>query len=281
MDSVIQRQFDELRVIRALGAAHRVSAQPSAADTDRWPFLLVYGMRGSTVLHHDGRRLDLDAGDIVLVANDAAYTLDSDDASVMLLVLVPAGAVGPYRSGFAAAAGRISSARQGSPRLVGHLLDGLAGHLADLAPAHPGQLARHIVGFVAMVCAEAAVGPATGSDRILQNAKEHIELHLGDLELGPDRVARALNVSTRTLHRLFERENATVGGWIRGRRLDHCRSDLDDPTRDDESVSAIGVRWGFWDAAHFSRLFKAAYGLSPRAYRAQRGERVVTGLVSA
>ena len=32
-------------------------------------------------------------------------------------------------------------------------------------------------------------------------------------------------------------------------------------------MSGIGARWGLWDAAHFSRLFKATYGISPRAYR--------------
>ncbi|WP_082593086.1 helix-turn-helix domain-containing protein [Phycicoccus sp. Soil803] len=32
-------------------------------------------------------------------------------------------------------------------------------------------------------------------------------------------------------------------------------------------MGAIAARWGFWDAAHFSRAFKAEYGCSPRAYR--------------
>jgi transcriptional regulator GlxA family with amidase domain len=32
-------------------------------------------------------------------------------------------------------------------------------------------------------------------------------------------------------------------------------------------VSAIAARWGLIDAAHFSRLFRAAYGLPPAEYR--------------
>ena len=35
----------------------------------------------------------------------------------------------------------------------------------------------------------------------------------------------------------------------------------------DASVAEVGVRSGFADQFHFSRQFKAAFGLSPRGYR--------------
>ena len=35
----------------------------------------------------------------------------------------------------------------------------------------------------------------------------------------------------------------------------------------DASVADIGSRFGLTDAAHFSRLFKQAYGAGPREYR--------------
>ena len=36
------------------------------------------------------------------------------------------------------------------------------------------------------------------------------------------------------------------------------------------TISTIGAHWGFLDAAHFSRVFKETYGLSPREYRLSR-----------
>jgi len=36
----------------------------------------------------------------------------------------------------------------------------------------------------------------------------------------------------------------------------------------DRPVAAIAARWGFVDAAHFSRAFKTAFGISPSEYRA-------------
>ena len=39
-------------------------------------------------------------------------------------------------------------------------------------------------------------------------------------------------------------------------------------------MAAIGARWGYPDPAHFSRLFKAAYGVGPRDYRAATASRL-------
>ncbi|MEV8410060.1 beta-ketoacyl synthase N-terminal-like domain-containing protein [Streptomyces niveus] len=39
------------------------------------------------------------------------------------------------------------------------------------------------------------------------------------------------------------------------------------------TVAAIGRRWGFVDATHFSKVFKRTYGISPRAWRDQNRPR--------
>jgi AraC-like DNA-binding protein len=54
---------------------------------------------------------------------------------------------------------------------------------------------------------------------------------------------------------------------VRLRRLDRCRRDLLDPALRDRPVSAIAARWGFGDAAAFSRAFRTAYGLPPGEFR--------------
>jgi AraC-like DNA-binding protein len=46
-----------------------------------------------------------------------------------------------------------------------------------------------------------------------------------------------------------------------------CRRDLLDPALRDRPVSAIAARWGITDPAHFSRLFRATYGVPPSEYR--------------
>ncbi len=271
---IVQRQFDEMRVVRIRGGARRSAAPPSPLDVERWPHVLAYAVQGGARMLREGAAHELAPGSLLVMRNDAPFTVETDEGAVLLVLLMPFGAIAPYRRSFELLDGRVLPAQEGAPHLVGHLLDGFARQLPELDAAHPGRLARHIVGFVALACAETPDRPRSDPmEDILERARDYIEQHLGDVELSPEQVARVHNVSVRTLHRIFEGERLTAGGWIRERRLDHCRSDLENPGCDQESVSEIGTRWGFWDAAHFSRLFKARYGLSPRAYRAARAER--------
>src|SRR5207248_4137680 len=79
-------------------------------------------------------------------------------------------------------------------------------------------------------------------------------------------------ISTRYLHRVFETAGLSVCDFIRSARLDRCRRDLIDPAFAEEPISVIASRWGLPSAPHFSRLFRKAYGCSPRQFR-QRAAR--------
>ena len=50
--------------------------------------------------------------------------------------------------------------------------------------------------------------------------------------------------------------------YIRGRRLEAVRLALADPAAR-EPIYTLAERFGFSDAAHLSRLFRARYGLTP------------------
>jgi AraC-like DNA-binding protein len=58
-----------------------------------------------------------------------------------------------------------------------------------------------------------------------------------------------------------------VSQSLREARLEACRRDLLS-AGPGESVSGIARRYGFSDAAVFSRAFRAAYGITPTGYRA-------------
>jgi transcriptional regulator GlxA family with amidase domain len=62
-----------------------------------------------------------------------------------------------------------------------------------------------------------------------------------------------------------------VSGLIRHERLEAVRRDLEDPLLANRSVAAIAARWCFFDAAHFSRVFRQHYGYPPSAVRPPAG----------
>ncbi len=101
----------------------------------------------------------------------------------------------------------------------------------------------------------------------LPRIRDWIDAHLGDPGLGPAAIAAANHLSVRCLHQLFHDSGTSVTRWIRERRLDRCRHDLEDPAQAGRGIEAIARRWGFEDAASFGKAFKARYGEPPGRYR--------------
>jgi len=97
--------------------------------------------------------------------------------------------------------------------------------------------------------------------------KGYIAQHLGDPDLGAERIARAMFISVRQLYKLWETEPHPLGQWIVERRLEAARHELASPRGRNQTIAATARRWGFADSTHFSRRFRQAYGMSPREWR--------------
>ncbi|WP_234365465.1 helix-turn-helix transcriptional regulator [Streptomyces sp. RTd22] len=83
----------------------------------------------------------------------------------------------------------------------------------------------------------------------------------------PQAIAAAHHISLRHLQQLLAEDDTSPAAWIRHRRLERCRLDLADPRLNARPIQAIGAHWGFTNPTHFSRLFRATYGIPPRDYR--------------
>ncbi|MDT3722449.1 transcriptional regulator FeaR [Pseudomonas oryzihabitans] len=86
--------------------------------------------------------------------------------------------------------------------------------------------------------------------------------------LSPNDLATRLNVSVRQLYRQFAGDGDSLCRFIQRQRLERSAQELVGGTL---PITTLAYKWGFTDAAHFSRLFKRHYGLSPRRYRDLQG----------
>lgn len=170
---------------------------------------------------------------------------------------------------------RITASPLRRDRALGGLLSGLVSGLVDTAASYRPRtgelLARNVVDLLTVLAGERAgrtvrQSPSGDAATVLR-IKAYIGRHLADPGLTPETVARAHHISVRYLHRLFEGEDTTVGRWIHVRRLEACREELAGRRAAHLTIAAVAYRWGFLNAAHFSRAFRAAYGMSPRQWR--------------
>ncbi|MFH8794706.1 helix-turn-helix domain-containing protein [Streptomyces sp. NPDC017941] len=178
-------------------------------------------------------------------------------------------------------AGRRLSHRSGPGSLLGTFLGQLLADTASFCPADAPRLERVVVDLVtALLChaldTDSAVARDARHRTLVLRVKDHIGRHLHDPGLSPGTVAAAHHISLSHLHRLFRGERTTVTAWIRTRRLEGVRRDLADPALRALPVHAVAARWGLVRPADFSRAFRAAYGTTPRDFRARAAQEAAT-----
>ncbi|WP_433201056.1 helix-turn-helix domain-containing protein [Dactylosporangium sp. CS-047395] len=155
-------------------------------------------------------------------------------------------------------------------RLLSVYLQGL---VAELAGGPPPGVATPTIELIRAAVAAHFPGEALVREPLHETLHHRImawcEAHLAEADLTPARIAAAHHISVRQLYTVLGRNGIVLGDWIRARRLEQCRRELA-TAAPGVTVAAIAHRWGFASAAHFSRVFRAAYGQSPRAWR-ERG----------
>ncbi|WP_218042897.1 helix-turn-helix domain-containing protein [Embleya hyalina] len=262
-----------LQITEVCADAHAVYRTPRLITASGGEyFKLGLQLSGGCVLSQDGREATLAAGDFAIYDTTRPYSLSFVAEYRQLVVMLPRPLLGvPLRVMDRATARRLSGQR-GFGALAVSLLRQLPEHQGEFEEAELHRLGDTVSDLVAGLVTAGLdpVASADGSGRgvSITTIRAYIEDRLGDPDLGPEGVAAAHYVSTRHLHRLFQEEGTTVSGWIRQRRLEHCRRELGDPTLRERPVGAVAARWGLTDAARFSRTFRRVYGCSPREYRA-------------
>ncbi|MFD7029217.1 helix-turn-helix domain-containing protein [Streptomyces sp. NPDC059917] len=153
-----------------------------------------------------------------------------------------------------------------------------AAFLAEGDGERLGDVTRDLATAFLAHCASATdrLTPESRRRLLLRRLDLFIEDNLSDPGLSPPAIAARHHISVRLLHKLFAERKEAVAETIRRRRLERCSADLLDPTLSALPIHAVASRWGFTDAAIFSRAFRNAYGLSPREHRHRHGVRLRT-----
>lgn len=172
----------------------------------------------------------------------------------------------------------IDTVRSAATRLRASPLYGLvAAHIAALGeegeiPAGP---ARIMVESATIQLVRALITTAADTRGQHDDLREslavrltaYVERRLGDSALTPGQIAAAHHISVRQLYNVWSAAHGLpIGEWIMTTRLEGARAELARGGRA-VPIGQVAVRWGFVNPAHFSRRFRAAFGMSPRAWQ--------------
>lgn len=271
---------EDVSVFEIVATPHVVRRTPALISrVEGRYYKLSLQLAGSAVLEQDGRRVELRPGDIAIYDTHRPYRLTFPGENRAMVIMFPHEAVDLPRDEVAQVTAVGFPSDRGLGRVVNPFFVELGRNLDQLTGRHGGRLVHSALDLLVTMLSQelqqtrhGEVGPARS---LAREVREHILENLGDPELTPASIAQAHYISVRHLYTIFSAEGETVSAWIRARRLERIRRDLADPLHAERPVSAIAARWGLLDAAHFSRLFKAEYGLSPTVYRESSAARGV------
>ncbi|MEU6720318.1 AraC family transcriptional regulator [Nonomuraea sp. NPDC046802] len=238
---------------------------------------LVVPMRGTVNATWAGRQDSVSVGDLYVhdLARLDEVSLQSGgraDALELALVAIPKPVLPLRGDAMDMVLGHGLPVDGGVSGLLKRFIEDLSDEKLSLTPADRQRLGMVLVDLVTACLSsllESGPGPRPGSQRqaLALRIRTYIQRHLHDSELTPGSVAAANHISVSYLHRLFQEQGDTVSAWIRDQRLERTRRDLANAALIEVPIHEIATRWGFGRAGDFSRVFRRAYGVTPREFR--------------
>jgi len=235
---IAKRTLPGLGVMSGTLCGLRQAARPrGAVSSNEDDLVLAVNLRGSSIAQQGDRELRLADGDALLATRGAGGFAILRPTSVRFIGMrVPRRAIAP---------------------LVGRLVH-------DLIAATVGATRD------ALASAERRGIRAARLRAIMAD----ITANLDDCDLKVADVAQRQRVTTRYVHKLFEREGLTFSAFLLDRRLSRAHRFLSEPRLADLKISSVAFDVGFGDLSYFNRVFRRRYGATPSEIRqaAKRGD---------
>ncbi|MFC8435554.1 helix-turn-helix domain-containing protein [Streptomyces sp. NPDC057253] len=257
------RRLDGLTVSDFRGGGYSGQRTGSACEPQ---IGVLINLSGQLLCRHGNEELLVGPDELLLWDSELAYGFDAVEPRHELSLLLPRDRV---PQGLAAAAARSRgavsvAAGSGLSAIAADQLRAITRELNHLGDAGLAIAAQCFFDTLDTALAPLSASSASPNARqaLVLRARRYIEEHLDDPDLCAASIAEAYDVSVRTLHLSFGETGSTVGRWIRERRLKVCYRELVQ-ARGNTTVTDVAFRWGFNDMAHFSKVFKQAYGVPP------------------
>lgn len=249
-------------------AGQRVPAETSEAEM----IGITVNLAGQVLCRHADTDIVLEPHQILLWHGDLARSFEAVDPHHELTMVVPRSRV-PQR--LAEAAEHTDSAAPaasgcGLAAIAAEQLRAIGRELDSLSEAAMAIATQSFLDTLDCALSPVVERPVTDKrSALLTRIRKHVEQNLDDPGLCASSIAAANGISVRTLHLVFAQSGTTIGRLIRERRLRAAYRDLARAGRH-STVTEVAYRWGFSDSAHFSRVFKNEYGITPSSLLTRR-----------
>lgn len=228
-------------------------------------YLVQLYATGGLVGTADGRDRVLRGGDVQIL-DLSQPTATEAKASGTIAIVVPRDVLREALPTAVDLHGLVLRGDSGTGGLLTDYMRSLAARAATIKATDAARVAQATTGMIAACFHSTAetVGRARTSIEMtmLERIQRHIAANLGSSPLHAEALSHLFRISRTQLYRLFEPLGG-VANYIQEQRLARAYAELGNPAHDHRRIYDIAYGLGFSSEAHFSRVFRSVFGISP------------------
>lgn len=256
-------EFKACQLIATPHVGHRTPTQASGVGANHYKVAIA--TYGRVTVRQFDRATTLSPGEMTIYNTSMEYTVGSNMPFGVFIALLPQDSLGidPKRA-VSQAVLKINN-KQAEP-VRNQLLN-----LDQGSTTNDWLKAAELLGRLVQSTRRQAHQPPLPEIETAERVQELVTRYLQDSRLSPNFLAALLGISRRQLYAVSTPLLGPLATYIRQQRLEHSRLLLDNDSHLPHlySITSIALASGFDDPAHFSRLFRSHFGLSPSSYRRQ------------
>jgi AraC-like DNA-binding protein len=267
----------ELSLIRSM---HEANASVSRrlerhmSDEDEGHYFACMPLEGGLEVRRCGRHEQVQTHHLALLNTNEEYEIAMSDTLDALWLRIPTKLLRAHTISVDDILGQPLDVQGGLGLVAKQMMYGAIAGQNDMSDRSARIFSHSLLSFLGEVVntnlGQDRLSTTRGRRKILERAQEFIEEHIHDDELNPARIAEGIGISARYLSEIFAAEGTSPMRWVRQRRLELCRMELERQTGGQQLICEIAYSVGFTNVSSFNRAFKAHFGHSPRDLLAQK-----------
>jgi len=221
-------------------------------------------------LEQGGREVYLKPGEMSIYDATQAHKITMPEQFSKILISIPRHLLIQRISNVANVTATKLDTKQGIGAVASSLIHSTVRHLHQFSQQSFLDLSEHVLDLLTLSLRDSNTrAPELSNHRglLLQRVKTFIASNLNKPNLDAIYIANAVGLSIRYINELFSEENTSLMRYVTQQRIELIRGRLAHSAYKHYSITELAMQCGFNNMAHFSRVFKEKYGVSPRMYR--------------
>jgi len=248
----------------------RLASEPTEIEQDNYFAVLLTS--GKYKLEQGGREVFLEPGDMALYDATQWHRITIPQSASKILITIPRKVLNERINGVANLTAKKISSKLGIGAVTSSYIQTTVNQLDHIDKASFLEMTEPVLDSLTLSLNQ--LNPRSfqlsgTQSSTLFHVKKHIQKHCCDSELNPEVISQAVGLSVRYINHLFNAEETSLMRYVTQQRLALVHRHLSSKRYVHCSITELAMQFGFNNMAHFSRVFKTKYGMSPRQFRDQ------------